>query len=116
MKNYKRELPRDAFNESKLLSGLGHFVVAFEHNTNIVMWFNGKSFNILQEESSGDIYVDNFYFKIKSTGYLYNLFSGLNNKSKFTVFIKLKSDDEVRVFDEDGAVTKEFNKIITTNL
>jgi len=64
MANYKRVLPRDAFNEAKLLKCIGKLTLMIEDGM-LSAWayhYDGEPFNIEQDTNDGSISVTNITF------------------------------------------------------
>ena len=100
---YKRVLPRDAFNEAKLLKCIGKITLLIEDGfwPDWIYHYDGDGFNIVQNESDGSISVSNisFWYKKQSV----TLKTGLNDKSNWPLIMVL-GDEEYFVFDEDGGL------------
>lgn len=103
---YQRVIPRDLFNESKLLKCLGRlsllvhegkipFPIEIEHTD------SHKGFEIKQT-IDGDIYVSNLYITINGRGV--TLFTPLNNTGVYP----LMTEDLDWVFNEDGTFSNAF--------
>jgi hypothetical protein len=58
--SYKRVIPRDFFNESKLLKCLGKIELYLMGNKNISVQFDNERFLIEQNDSDGSLYVSNY--------------------------------------------------------
>lgn len=110
---YNRVIPRDLFNEAKLLKCMGHLCLKIhDHMTPIVMEIDEEqedgepieAFNIgLMDE--GYLAIDNLYIRIKDRPYLFK--TQYNSKANFPLFIQ-DDDCEYRVFDERGEWDSEF--------
>jgi hypothetical protein len=113
MKSYARVIPRDFFNEAKLLKCLGRLSLLILDNKKriseyVVEEFDNEPFEIMQTED-GDIYVSNYSLFIKSTEIEIYLFTYLNSKENYPLyFVNEYRGDQQYVFDEEGNFTKEF--------
>lgn len=125
--SYKRVIPRDLFNESKLLKCVGRLSLLIHDN---LSYFDFKladrlriefqevddnkkenSFKIDQNEMDGSIYVDNILFFNMLTENDYDnyihVYTPLNSKLNYPLMFIYKEEGEF-VFDEEGALTIEF--------
>lgn len=124
--NYNRVVPRDLFNESKLLKCLGFISVrildaellkygAFDNLTQSTIGF------IVANNESGDIFCVNYkvYVRPKVFGrkegdeveeedFPLNLYSKLNSKENFPLICETFEGEPLYVFESDGKFTKEF--------
>lgn len=98
---YKRVLPRDAFNEAKLLKCIGKITLLIEDGLlpDFQYHYDGDFFNIIQDESDGSISVGNISFWYK--GQSITLKTGLNDKTNWPLLMAL-GDDEYYIFEENG--------------
>lgn len=110
--SYIRVIPRDFFNESKLLKCLGKLSLNILDNKDHVKKYlteqfdNVDSFNIQQDESSGDIYCIN-YNLFNELGDEILLSSLLNSKLNWPLLFETDSIKEL-VFQDDGEFSQEF--------
>ena len=107
--DYLRVIPRDLYNEAKLLKCLGK--VALEvHNEMIelIIHFDGSGFLIKQEESDGSIYCDNLRFTDKRGVAIY-FSSPLNSKLNWPLYFEMRLYT-YPVFDDAGFFTEEFSR------
>jgi len=110
---YIRVLPRDLFNEAKLLKCLGVLVLQIEDRTapeGLSYTHNGKPFRVVLLEM-GALMVTNlhFWFGEKELTFI----STYNSKSNFPFFC-FEKDVEYPVFDESGKWDAEFMEFIKT--
>lgn len=118
MSNYKRVIPRDFFNEAKLLKCLGLLALKIHENKdpitgklNQVLEDEGKGFEICQH-SDGSIGCVN-YFLFDNNGTPIYLSSGLNSRLNFPLIYENHDYSETFfVFDEEGEFTKDFINLI----
>lgn len=118
---YQRVIPRDLFNEAKLLKCLGQLSLIIEdmldkarqapprgmklvHNT-----FSDHGFTINQHDDSGDIYCDNLQLVVD--GYEVALAAQLNSKDPYPLIFD-PYGCAARVFTDDGVMTDEFMELI----
>ncbi len=94
-----RTIPRDFFNEAKLLKCLGRFHLQIENNPRIKFDFDGEAFEIKQNESDGSLYCANYHIFID--GVFVDLFTPYNSKENWPLIIRIH-DSEFYVFDENG--------------
>ena len=97
--SYHRILPRDAFNEAKLLKCVGKITLLIEDGT-APGWsfdYDGEPFNIQQDDSDGSISVSNiaFYFNGESV----RLSTPLNARDNWPM---IADDDLEPIFTEQG--------------
>ena len=112
MRNYTRVIPRDLFNEAGLLKSLGRLAIALGeldgHNARIVE-DTLDEFAIAQDPADGSISAENITFMIGSDQW--KLFRSLNSRESYGLYASF-DDEEVSVFEEDGALTDEFLELI----
>lgn len=96
-----RVLPRDAFNEAKLLKCIGKITLLIEDGllTDWLYHYDGDAFDIIQDSSDGSISVGNisFWYKKQSV----TLKTGLNAKQNWPLLMSL-NDNDYYIFQEDG--------------
>lgn len=98
---YCRVLPRDAFNEAKLLKCIGKLTLMIEDGV-LPEWlyhFDGNEFNIVQDESDGSIQVSNITFWHNKEKVI--VCTGLNSKENWPMVMR-KGDTEYYLFSENG--------------
>ena len=101
MTNYKRVLPRDAFNEAKLLKCVGKLTMMIEDGE-LPAWqyhYDGDAFNIVQDDSEGSISVANITFWRNKKQVC--VFTPLNSKAAWPAFFR-DGDDDYYLFSEAG--------------
>jgi hypothetical protein len=111
--DYMRVLPRDLFNEAKLLKCLGQLCLLIEDNRLRRLKADhieeDSGFRILQEESDGSIYCDNLQFISEWHGDTVDLRCPLNSREPYPLLYQdTLSGCEDRVFTDDGRPTLEF--------
>lgn len=114
--SYERVIPRDFFNEAKLLKCLGHLVIMSQsvkcpEGIKITVKENGKPFDIRKDDSSGDIYVSNY--KTKVNGKLVRFETNLNSQRIYP--LSCYYDNTLyAVFEDNGEFDQEFIEAFTT--
>jgi hypothetical protein len=106
MKTYRRVVPRDFFNESKLLKCLGAFMIEAERYDHIKCESSCEPFEI-ELNDSAELSVTNYYFYCASIEL--RLFTPYNSKEPYPLYADVC--DEVgpfSVFSDDGKFTTEF--------
>jgi hypothetical protein len=100
---YKRVLPRDLFNEAKLLKCIGKITLLIEDGllSDFQYHYDGEAFNIIQDESDGSISVANISFWYKGHDRSVILKTGLNDKANWPLIMVL-GDEEYYLFQENG--------------
>lgn len=99
--SYRRVLPRDAFNESKLLKCVGKLTLMIE-NGELPSWsfhYDGEPFNIIQDPSDGSIRVGNISFWRVSRAV--DVRTPLNARDNWPALMR-QGDDEYYLFSESG--------------
>ena len=119
---YKRVLPRDLFNESKLLKVAGKLVcliedrvitnMTYEHDTTFT-----ENFIVGQDQSDGAFYLHNlkFYVRFDEGVFELRLHVMQDKEQHWNAYTDCEgfTEPEVRVFDEDGHATQEFLEMLT---
>lgn len=110
--SYRRVIPRDLFNESKLLKCLGKLYIESENEEEgkIVLDHYGAPFAIEQDPSSGSIYVSKASMAVIVNDRDVHLYTTLNSRYDWPLYCDYK-DETVAVFNEDGTLTQEFLKV-----
>jgi hypothetical protein len=112
MKKYLRVIPRDFFNEAKLLKCLGMMALKILDNQQgisnyIFDEFDHEPFDI-QQTIDGDIYVTNYYVYIKKTKEVIELYSTLNSRKVNPLCFVDEENSLTEVFDDAGQFSDEF--------
>lgn len=114
--SYQRVIPRDLFNEAKLLKCLGQLSLIIHDGVGVPKGLAlehenpEEGFQIHQDESTGALYCGNlecFY-----AGRLIGLRSPYNSKEAFPLRFVL-DDEEDSVFTETGALSPEFLNLLS---
>jgi hypothetical protein len=104
---YVRVLPRDLFNESKLLKCIGRLCLLIHNRlTPVKMGFDehGEPFEIKQLQD-GELFISNYDISIKKKIFLFK--SKYNSKANYPLYLDYDYCDYL-VFDEKGEFTYEF--------
>jgi len=108
-KVYKREAPRDLFNEANLLKCVGHVsLYLHDHPIDKVLFIHDRTddgYEIGQDYSDGSIYITNFRFSVR--GRWYRLYRPLNSREPWPLWMAHPVDD-IEVFTEDGTLAADF--------
>jgi hypothetical protein len=113
--NYIRVLPRDLFNEAGLLKCLGRLWIILDETHGHKARFDTEdveSFDIVQDESSGAIFVRNIVFTVD--GYAITLTRPLNARTSWGLYAETE-DYSVAVFDDtdaEGNLSREMRELI----
>lgn len=113
---YERVIPRDFFNEAKLLKCLGLLSVKILDNMlpegiKIEISESERAFDIQQDEGDGGLYVNNYPVKINGCAVL--LKTIYNSKDNYPLLCTYNDYEEVLVFDEKGEFSDDFIKKYT---
>lgn len=112
--SYTRVIPRDFFNEAKLLKCMGHLSLKIldgmlPAGVKIEIDECGEPFDI-DITGSGQLYMSNYNVTINDT--LVSITSTYNSKEPFPL-ICYYDDTEYCVFDDNGEFTAEFIELAT---
>lgn len=108
--SYKRVIPRDFFNEAKLLKCMGVLALAvLDHKTpeniEIKIDENDEAFDIVLDEMFNLICVSNY--EVQINGEYYTVGTTYNSKSNFPFYV-IVEDEEVEIFDDNGKFSNDF--------
>lgn len=114
---YTRVIPRDLFNESKLLKCLGQLaLIAHDGHDGKrsaaslrVIFDDDGGFIIDQRADDGGLYVTNLVVTIK--GKAVEVYSAYNSKAAYPLLFAWR-DEEGEVFNDDGTLSNEFYELI----
>lgn len=106
---YKRVIPRDLFNEAKLLKCLGQLSLLIHDGAlqNVTMLTDGDPFDIHLSED-GHLYVGNIDIRIHGSLTLMKV--SYNSKGSYPLLCGW--DVEVEVFTDDGAIHPRFREFV----
>lgn len=115
---YRRVIPRDLFNEAKLLKCLGRlalmihngleYPLTFEHYTEI-----HEGFLIDQDQDSGHLFCRNMIFYLNDNALV--LGTNYNSKSQYPLIFEDEELGDVCVFDDDGNFSDEFTSYLNSH-
>jgi hypothetical protein len=114
--NYQRVIPRDLFNEAKLLKCMGRLVLKIhDNNVPVPMTFehDGNPFKIVQQEC-GSLRITNLKIFINDKPFIFH--STYNSKSNYCLHVVADDFGEPSVFDENGDWDEEFIDFVNNNL
>jgi hypothetical protein len=104
MNGYLRVIPRDLFNEAKLLRGLGKIALMIHDNNLPYVTCNHEDeragFKIVQNPSDGSISVSNLHF-FDNNGTPIYFYHPLNSKERETLMMDYQ-DETYFCFSDDG--------------
>jgi hypothetical protein len=106
---YERVIPRDLFNEAKLLKCMGRLaLLILDGHAPVPMFFKetGGSFIIRQLASDGALVVVNYPLTIK--GKKHFLASSYNSKNNYPLYLRTPDFQVFAVFDNEGNFHPEF--------
>ena len=113
---YKREIPRDLFNEANLLKCFGQLYLELEKlNLQHLLKHTCKDqpFGIRQEWSDGSLSIDNVWLSAPKGQF--ELKRPLNSREPYPLYALLPGEDEteISVFNDDGTLTVEMIDALT---
>ncbi len=108
---YRRVIPRDLFNEGNLLKCLGRLSCLLDCRDGRAKLDegDGSPFRIEQDPSTGSLSCTNLPFTID--GRPYRLTRPLNSRDAWPLYAE-NDDEAVPVFEDDGNLTDEFERLI----
>lgn len=115
--SYMRVIPRDLFNEAKLLKCLGQLALIIHDGVGVPRGLalthddaEAAGFQIEQDQGTGALYCVNLELTLK--GQLIALHSPYNSKAAYPLQFIL-DDNEGAVFADDGTLSDEFRQMLT---
>jgi hypothetical protein len=112
--DYVRVIPRDLFNEAGLGKAMGRvYILLEEHCVEDAQLLPEQvsSFDIKQDQSSGNIRVVNIQFKVGDQEWY--LERPLNTRASWSLLARLPDySEEIEVFNEDGSFTDDMRRLI----
>ena len=111
MINYERVIPRDLFNEAKLLEQIGRVCLAIHENVLTRLSFDndGSSFDI-QLSDEGSLYASNLNF-LDAEDLSINFTTNYNSRVKNPLLAHdPETEEDYFVFDDQGNFTSQFLK------
>lgn len=114
--SYLRVIPRDLFNEAKLLKCLGQLALIIHDGVGVPRELAlenedpEEGFRIEQNQDSGALFCCNLecFFRSREIG----LSCPYNNKGAFPLRYVLDDENEGPVFDDSGALSGEFIELL----
>ena len=110
-------IPRDLFNEAKLLKCLGRLSLEAEKygDDQLRVWLDkpGEGFPVGKHDCSGEIFCDNV--RIRAGGVNLVTSSPLNSRLNYPLTFMGSDGEENYVFEDDGAFTEEFLAVMNAN-
>lgn len=109
---YIRVVPRDLFNESKLLKCLGALYIASESTgdrVQIDIEHDGKAFDVQQDPADGSIYVANVGVYINRVPHA--AWCPMNSRDAYPLYLMSLDDNAAEpfaAFDDDGNLSSTF--------
>lgn len=110
--SYIREIPRDLFNEAKLLKCLGKLYIEAERTKSVKIEFiahGDERFDVQQNEGDGSIFVANI--EVSVAGHEVQVYTGLNSRDEWPLWAAFEDREPVKVFDDHGRFTADFLSI-----
>lgn len=110
--SYRRVIPRDLFNESKLLKCMGQLSLKIHdgmlpEGMDIEIEDSGQPFDIIQL-SDGYLTINNYHTYLNNEQVIFK--TTYNSKQPYPLFCQI-GYNEYEVFDDNGEFTKEFKAI-----
>ena len=125
---YQRVIPRDLFNEAKLLKCLGHVCLLASSSgqgyleTELLGPKDGynEGFRVEQDENTGDIFVENFFLlarvpfceEVAEINFYHPLYDMSNFPLMFECVVLDEENRRGKVFTEKGVVHEDFRQMI----
>lgn len=114
---YRRVMPRDLFNEAKLLKCLGQLSLLIEDDK-CLKWAlrlvhttdRMRRFDIEQRGSDGGHFCTNV--RLWCSGLQINVYTAMNSKSSYPLLFDKGRDGEGKVFNDNGTLTTEFTEYL----
>jgi hypothetical protein len=113
---YQRVIPRDLFNESKLLKCLGRLALLIHDGRlpGVEMEHDGEAFIIDQREDDGGLTCETVRFSIQ--GEPLTLFTAYNSRAAYPLFCETTEMETLAILNDDGTPTAEFMEITTAKV
>lgn len=111
---YTRVIPRDLFNEAKLLKCLGQLSLLIHNGMCPMRVIHDADrfvgFAIDQDQSDGSFYCSNlkFYFKRDGKDVEARFRTSLNSRENYPLCTTTPEGEEIGVFEADGGLTEDF--------
>lgn len=104
---FRREIPRDLFNDANLLKCYGQIYIALEtaQAPDAELEHDGAAFDIQRDDGDGSTWVGNVTLKVRRKPV--RLFRPANSKYRWPLYFFDNEGDEVEVFADDGTFSQE---------
>lgn len=110
MNKHKRVIPRDFFNEAKLLKCLGRLsLLILENRVNelpLKEEFDGRAFSIIQNDADGSLSVENY--KLLLDGEKIELYLTYNSKENYPLMGRYRDEEYYLLSDKSGDFMPNF--------
>ena len=107
---YQRVIPRDLFNEAKLLKCLGQLSLiahdGLHPELSLEVKHHSERFDIEQRPQCGGLYAN---VRVWAGDTPLVVYSAYNSKSPFPLLCET-DDGEINVFEDDGSLTEDFKQ------
>lgn len=107
---YQRVVPRDLFNEAKLLKCMGRVCLLIHDNVlhQLTVEDGGLGLSGFKVDLSdgGNLSISNLL--VKQDGQVLNLVTTYNSKQNYPLMLIKEDYSEISVFEEDGELSKDF--------
>lgn len=119
--SYTRVIPRDLFNEAKLLKCLGQLALIAHDGVDsartafprsVAIEHDGEAFEIEQDQDSGELYCSTIRVVIGPRKQEIRLVSAYNSRSPFPLLASCGDSDQVDVFNADGTLSESFLRLV----
>lgn len=112
--DYLREIPRDLFNEAKLLKCLGRVALLVHDGVEwpLAIEYDHGPFDVRQDPDDGGLYVANFTLWFRRTRV--TLKTNYNSKAPYPLSFFDDRHGTGPVFDDDGTWSEEFKAYLNT--
>lgn len=124
MSNYRREIPRDLFNEANLLKCYGQVSLHLHDRglRHLLRWSH-NNFNVVQQPYDGSLTIPSISLEIHKYGVTQNLsfFRPLNSREPWPLYANVFNWDnphdpddytEIAVFNDDGTFADEMEELL----
>lgn len=112
--SYMRVLPRDAFNEAKLLKCLGQLIIEIEKIPELEFNFydENQGFKIEQYDMDGTLWADNFHLFFKGYPEVpISIYNPYNSKDTYPMWFEFGTYAD-RLFNDNGTLTNAFKTMV----
>lgn len=114
---FTRVIPRDLFNEAKLLKSIGQLTLQIhDGKCSLTFEFDNtthQGFNIEQSDSDGRLEITNLSFYMPDGDTPIYFATQYNSKDAYPLWFTTQDEQEGRVFNEDGSFSDDFNYLFS---